>query len=157
MYTYYLILEDFFRGQIIYLLRSNNPSKVRHRRIILCYSWKKLIVAPSIIIHNTLSNQICFTITQEDILQPKRVYYFYSIMSQAIVNRTYTKTLPKAIKTRTKSWLNIKNNSTILEGQSREENKIAIISTQRARRGLQQYYLQEFYRLITQFPISGFL
>jgi hypothetical protein len=48
-------------------------------------------------------------------------------MSWAIANGTYTKTLPKAIKTRTKSRLNIKNDSTILEGWSREGNKIAII------------------------------
>ena len=51
------------------------------------------------------------------------------IISWAIANRTYTKTLPKAVKTRTKIWLNIKNDSTILKGWSREGNKMAIIST----------------------------
>ena len=37
--------------------------------------------------------------------------------------------LPKAIKTRTKNQLNVKNNSTILEGWSKEGNKMVIIST----------------------------
>ena len=29
IYTYYFILDDFFKSQIIYLLRGNNPSKIR--------------------------------------------------------------------------------------------------------------------------------
>ena len=35
----------------------------------------------------------------------------------------------KAVKMCIKNWLDIKNDSTILEGWSREGNKIAIIST----------------------------
>ena len=34
-HTHYLILEDFFRGQIIYLLRSNNLSKTRQGELNL--------------------------------------------------------------------------------------------------------------------------
>ena len=55
--------------------------------------------------------------------------YSHSIISWAAVNGTYTKMLPKAVKTRTKSRLNVKNDSTIPEGWSREGNKIATIST----------------------------